>query len=112
MPAYRVTVNGEKFHMERYGKVVKLGFFATVHIEAADEELAKAGALAAMEDVEELGENVKNPPDSPPTLYVESIVPIDALDDGGAPPRLDWYSHDDDEDLGDPMAEVEKLRRR
>jgi hypothetical protein len=107
MPAYRITLNGENYRMERCGKVVKMGFFATWEVEAAEHAEAESLARAALASVEELGDNVKNTPDSPPNLVTESIVDVPGGRAADAPPKIDWYAHDDDEDLGDPMAEVD-----
>lgn len=82
MPAYRVLIEGKNFFIEMDGMTAKYGFFTIRCVTAEDVGAAEERAIQLLRNDQHVRVLVKNAPDDPPTMQVEQIEEIDAVDSG------------------------------
>lgn len=99
MNAFLVSINATNCLVEFNGKLHKMGFFTSRELLADNADQAETLALAALHELPELLEKMRNPENDPLRLTVESSVAIESIDADKAVPALAWYAEDDDEDI-------------
>jgi len=99
MNAFLVSINATGCLVAFNGELHRMGFFTSREVLAHNADEAEVLALAALHELPELLQKVRNPEEDPMRLTVESTVEVAAADPSMTPAALSWYAEDDDEQL-------------
>ena len=98
MRKFKLFINGTNFLMNVEDQPLKMGFYTTRYLEAADEAMAEEAVIEMLKEDAHLVEATLNDLDDSPMLFVLEITEMESLEGCPVPGTGFTFYSEDEED--------------